>query len=211
MERLQHELEAVGFYLSGHPIEAYASVLSKLGVISFAELAARAERGLAGGRMAGIVVVARERRSQRGNKFAFVRFSDPTGPFEALLFAETLSAARALLEPGTPVIVTVEAELEGEGVKLRALAVDSLEAAAKDVERGMKLVLDRGMVEARRLPWSDLKALLRPGGKGRVSLAVVLEDRGREVEFAVPGRFEISPSEKGALAAVPGVLEVLET
>jgi len=211
MERLQHELEAVGFYLSGHPIEAYASVLAKLGVISFAELAARAERGLAGGRMAGIIVAARERRSQRGNKFAFVRFSDPTGPFEALLFAETLSAARALPEPGTPVIVTVEAELEGEGVKLRALAVDSLEAAAKDVERGMKLVLDRGMVEARRLPWSDLKALLKPGGKGRVSLAVVLEERGREVEFAVPGRFEISPSEKGALAAVPGVLEVLET
>src|SRR4029078_12731410 len=32
MERLQHEFEAVGFFLSGHPLDAYASVLSKLGI-----------------------------------------------------------------------------------------------------------------------------------------------------------------------------------
>ena len=33
MERLQHEFEAVGFFLSGHPLDAYASVLAKLGVL----------------------------------------------------------------------------------------------------------------------------------------------------------------------------------
>src|SRR3984893_17120344 len=57
VERLQHEFAAIGFYLSGHPLEPYAKSLERAGVIRFAELPA----GLAaseGGRfnLAGIVV-----------------------------------------------------------------------------------------------------------------------------------------------------------
>ena len=94
MERLQYEFEAVGFFLSGHPLDAYASVLAKLGIQSYAELEARADRGAVAGRLAGIVVSARERRSQKGNKFAFAMFSEPTGQFEAVIFSETLAASR---------------------------------------------------------------------------------------------------------------------
>ena len=56
MERLQHEFDAVGFFLSGHPLDAYAGVLGKLGVLSFTELEARADRGAVAGRLAGVVV-----------------------------------------------------------------------------------------------------------------------------------------------------------
>ena len=95
MERLQFEFEAVGFFLSGHPLDAYASVLAKLGILTYAELEARADRGAVAGRLAGIVVAARERRSQKGNKFAFAVFSEPTGQFEAVIFSETLAASRS--------------------------------------------------------------------------------------------------------------------
>jgi DNA polymerase III subunit alpha len=210
MERLQYEFEAVGFFLSGHPIEAYASMLPKIGVVSYAELEARSERGVVAGRLAGIVVSARERRSQKGNKFAFAKFSEPTGQFEAVIFSETLAAARHVLEAGTSVVVTVEGERDGETLKLRALGVESLEAAAKNVQRGMKVVLDPRMIEAAKLPLDEIKALLTPGGKGSVCLSVVLQEKGREVEFAVPGRFEISPVQKGAISTVPGVLEVVD-
>ena len=56
----------------------------------YAEFEARADRGATAGRLAGIVVSARERRSQKGNKFAFAMFSEPTGQFEAVIFSETL-------------------------------------------------------------------------------------------------------------------------
>ena len=39
---------------------------------------------------------------------------------------------------------------------------------------------------------------------------VVDRYKGREVEIAMPGRFDISPAQKGAIATVPGVLEVLD-
>jgi DNA polymerase-3 subunit alpha len=210
MERLQHEFEAVGFFLSGHPLDAYAGVLARLGISTYAEFEAGAERGAVAGRLAGIVVSARERRSQKGNKFAFAVFSEPTGQFEAVIFSETLAASRALLEAGKPVLLTVEGERDGEALKLRVQTVQSLDEAANGLQRGLKVVLDGGAVAASASRLDELQALLKPGGKGIVYLSMALADRGRAVEIAMPGRFDISPAQKSAIATVPGVLEVVD-
>ena len=210
MEVLQHEFEAVGFFLSGHPLDAYSLVLSKLGIVSYAELEARAERGAVAGRLAGVVVSARERRSQKGNKFAFAMFSEPTGQFEAVIFSETLGQSRPLLEPGTAVLITVEGERDGDTLKLRAQSIESLNKAAESVQKGLKVVLDRRTIEANKGPLDELKAHLKPGGKGTVCLSMALEDKGRELEIVLPGRFDVSPVQKGALSTVPGVLEVID-
>ena len=218
IERLQHEFEAVGFFLSGHPLDTYAAVLPKLGVVSYTELEARADRGAVAGRLAGVVVSARERKSQKGNKFAFAMFSEPTGQFEAVLFSETLAQARDLLEPGTAVLLAVEGERDGESLKLRAQTVESLDKAAQGVLRGVRVVLDSRVVKGVGNgggngggdPLDQLKALLKPGGRIAVSLAMTLADAGRELEFALPGRFDVSPAQKGAISTVPGVVEVVD-
>ena len=210
MERLQYEFDAVGFFLSGHPLDAYASVLAKLNTISFAELEARADRGVVAGRVAGVVVSARERRSQKGNKFAFAMFSEPTGQFEAVIFSETLAQSRQLLEPGTPVLISVEGERDGDTLKLRAQAIESLNAAAEGVQKGLRVVLDSRAIISNKGPLDELKAQLKPDGKGVVSLSLALEDAGQRLDISLPGGFDISPMQKGALATVPGVLEVID-
>jgi DNA polymerase-3 subunit alpha len=223
MERLQYEFEAVGFFLSGHPLDAYAGVLGKLGVVSFSELEARADRGAVAGRLAGVVVNARERRSQKGNKFAFAMFSEPTGQFEVVIFSETLAQSRHLLEPGTAVLINVEGERDGEALKLRAQSIESLNAAAEGVQKGVKVVLDGralkggggnggggGLANGGTTPLGELKSLLKPNGKGTICLSIALEEKGREAEITLPGYFDISPAQKGAICTVPGVLEVID-
>ena len=64
--------------------------------------------------------------------------------------------------------------------------------------------------QRRRWAARDLKALLKPNGKGTICLSIALEERGREAEIALPGFFDISPAQKGAISTVPGVLEVLD-
>jgi DNA polymerase III subunit alpha len=210
MERLQQEFEAIGFFLSGHPLDAYAGALPKLGVTSYAEFEARCERGAAAGRLAGIVVSVRERRSQKGNKFAFAIFSEPTGQFEAVLFSETLAAARAQLEPGTAVLITVEGERDGEALKLRAQTVQSLDEAAGSIQRGWKVVLDAdALLKNGSRDLALLRERLKSGGKGEVALSFFV--RGREVSITFPQRrFDVSPAQRGAIATLPGVLEVLD-
>ena len=70
-------------------------------------------------------------------------FSDPTGQFEAVIFSDTLAQCRDLLEPGTPVLLAVAAERDGDTVKMRVEGIEALDKAAAGVQRGLKLVLDR--------------------------------------------------------------------
>ena len=209
MELLEKEFEAIGFFLSGHPLDQYESVLSQLGVQTWSEFEAATERGVSAGRLAGVVVSARERKSQKGNKFAFAMFSDSTGQFEAVIFSDTLAQSRDLLEPGTPVLLTVEAEREGDTVKMRVQSLESLDKAAGAVQRGLKLVIGGSAVLARRAEIAGIRDLLKPG-RGEILILLKLDEKGREVELAVPGRYDVSPMVKGTLSTVPGVLEVRE-
>lgn len=210
MVRLSQEFDAIGFYLSGHPLDQYARALKKLGVRSYAEFEAMTERGVTESRLAAIIVSARERRSQKGNKFAFGLFSDTTGQFEAVIFSDTLAKCRDLLVPGTPVLLAVNAERDGDTVKMRVDGLEALDKAVAGVQRGLKVVLDQRVVQSNAATIAELKSHLKPGGKGEIRIVLALEDRGKEMEFVVPGRFDISPSRAGELATVPGVLEVVE-
>ncbi|RZJ40368.1 MAG: DNA polymerase III subunit alpha, partial [Brevundimonas sp.] len=110
-ERLDHELSAVGFYLSGHPLDEMTSALRRKRVTFVAEAIPLAESGHEAFQMAGVVRRKQERASARtGEKFAFVTFSDPTGEFECLFPPEQLRKCREVLEPGASVMVRVRAK-----------------------------------------------------------------------------------------------------
>ncbi|MGH6817095.1 MAG: DNA polymerase III subunit alpha [Hyphomicrobiaceae bacterium] len=211
IERLEKEFDAVGFYLSGHPLDAYRRALQSLGVKRFAEFEASAERGAASGRLAGIVIAARERRSQKGNPFAFATFSDSSGQFEAVIFSDTLSQCRELLEPGTPVLLTVEAERDEDSLKIRVQGMTRLDRAARGVQRGLKVVLDPQAIAARK-SLDALKTHLRSSarGSGEIRFLLPLSDQDREMEFSLPGRYEVGPALRSLLSTVAGVVDVQE-
>jgi DNA polymerase-3 subunit alpha len=211
MERLQYEFDAVGFYLSGHPLDQYGTMLPKLGVRRFTEFEAMTEHGATHGTLAGIVLSARERKSQKGNKYAFAMFSDMTGQFEAVIFSDTLAAARELLEPGTAVLVSVEAERDGDTLKMRVQSIQALDKAAASVQRNLQITLDPREAAANggRI-LDDLRKELKVGGRSEVRIVLPLYDMRASPLITLPGRFDISPAVQGALATLPGVLDVAE-
>jgi DNA polymerase-3 subunit alpha len=127
-----------------------------------------------------------------------------------VIFSEALSASRHLLEAGTAVLLTVEGERDGDVLKLRVQSIQSLDEATEGLQRGLKVVLDGHALQSDAGRLDELKATLKPGGKGVVCLSMQLKDRRREVEIAMPGHFDISPAQRGAIATVPGVLEVID-
>jgi len=142
-------------------------------------------------------------------------FSDTSGQFEAVVFSDTLAQCRDLLEPGTPVLLAVEAERDGEAVKMRVQSVEALDKAAGALEQGLRVVLDPALVGAQRANLAGLKSELsralrtsRKGGEVRIVLP--LSDTGREIEFSMPGRYDVSPSVAGRVSTLPGVIEVAE-
>jgi DNA polymerase-3 subunit alpha len=204
MDRLAREFEAVGFYLSGHPLDEYAKALSRLQVDSYATFAEKAKgRGVSAARLAGTVTHRQERRSKAGNRFAFVGFSDASGQFEAICFSDTLTAARDLLEPGKNVILRVEAEVDGEEVKLRLQSVESLEKAAANAVQGIHIYVRDAA------PLESISKRLQTGGRAPVKLSY-LGPNGRDVAFNLGNSFVVSPQIRGAIKAIPGVVDVQE-
>ncbi|WP_137124190.1 DNA polymerase III subunit alpha [Roseomonas sp. HF4] len=205
LERLTHEAEAVGFHLSAHPLDTYRKALQRLGVTPSAQIADRARAGSARLKLAGTVVNAKERTTKTGSRMAWVRLSDAQGSFEVTCFSEVLSRSRELLAEGRAVLVTAEARMEGEALRLTANDVESLEKAAADAGGGIRLWLD-GIAAV-----DPIRAILTREGRGRGRVVLVPRTGpGQEVELALPGGFNIGPRVLQAMKVLPGVSEVEE-
>ncbi|WP_282026044.1 DNA polymerase III subunit alpha [Limimaricola cinnabarinus] len=215
-ERLAEEFKAVGFYLSGHPLDDYLAPLKRKGVMTLDEVTEQAgARGAFVGKMAGTVAGRQERKSARGNRFAFVQLSDPTGQFEVTMFSDTLEAAREHLETGSQVVVQVEATMESDQLKLLGRSVAPIEGVVADAGgSGLRVFLEQpdaitmlaGVLEraGREVPKGQRIA------RGPISICLMGEGLPGEVEIDCGADWPVTPQIKGALRSLPGVIEVEE-
>src|SRR5256885_13661497 len=145
VERLQNEFDAIGFYLSSHPLDPYAKSLDRAGILHWVDLpAALAANSSSRFRLAGIVIGKKERTSARGNRFAFVQLSDTSGAFEVTLFSEVLGQARVLLEGGQPLIVTVDVRREEENLRLTVQKIEPLDTVVAHAAAGLRIFVEIG-------------------------------------------------------------------
>ncbi|WP_374545873.1 DNA polymerase III subunit alpha [Rhodoblastus sp.] len=200
-ERLRREFEAVGFFISGHPLDAYQKVIARLKATSWAPFARSVKQGAVSNRLAATVLDRAERRTKSGNKMGIVTLSDPTGQYEAILFQEGLNQYRDMLETGACVLVSLQANVEGEDVRARIVMVERLDEAAARIQKGLRITLR----DQAALPRLSDKLKGKP--EGEVTLILRLEEE-REVEIKLKGRYPINPQASGAIKAIPGVAEV---
>ncbi|GAA0214495.1 DNA polymerase-3 subunit alpha [Brevundimonas nasdae] len=210
-ERLDHELAAVGFYLSGHPLDEMTTALKRKRVTFVAEAIPLAESGHEAFQMAGMVRRRQERASARtGEKFAFVTFSDPTGEFECLFPPEQLRKCREVLEPGASVMVRVRAKSSDGEVRFFGDDASRMDNLLDDANIGLRIHVSARTADAEALRSRLEKARSGAIGKGgEVSLVASLDGR-QEVELKLPGRYRLDGALRGALKSAPGVVMLEE-
>ena len=212
-ERLQREFDAVGFFLSGHPLDDYAPLLKGLRVQSWVEFSRAVKAGATAGRVAATVVSRTERRTKTGNKMGIFGLSDPSGQYEAILFAEGLGAVPRC----------AGARKRGPAIscprKRRAtMSAPASRPPSRSIRRPRNsrracgsYLRDAGPLEAvsKRLdPIPSGNGKPQSGrSDGEVNVVLMMSDGG-EVEIRLPGRFKVSPQIAGAIKAVPGVVQV---
>jgi len=154
-------------------------------------------------RLAGTLIDKQERTSARGNRFAFIQLSDQSGTYEVMIFSELLSSRRDLLNPGTSLLVSADARLDGDMVKMTGQTIESLDKALANTTAGLRIVIkEPDALEPLRQAIANLK------GRGKVTLALDLDDQ--EVEVTLPGLYNVPPTIRHKLADLPGVLQVEE-
>jgi len=204
MEKLREEFDAIGFYLSAHPLDSYGKSLERLGVQSFGSILARGQAG--NFTIAGTVVSKKERISQKGNRYAFVTCSDASGSFEATMFSEILTAAGDLLVPGTAVLIKATAQFEGETVRLTAQSVKGLDKLAAQTAAGLKIVITDDK------PLAELQSTFQDAKRGRGKVTIVTRTPAREVHINLPAsqHVAVTPELLHQVYAIAGIAEVLE-
>jgi DNA polymerase-3 subunit alpha len=201
-EKLAEEFSAIGFYLSGHPLDGYAQSLKRLGVTRYADVTADARRSAVKAMLAGTVIRRQERRGKNGDPFAFIGLSDPSGMFEVMVFSEALAQARPFLDVGRSILLRVVGDWIDDELKLRAIGVEDLDAAAASAGEGLKIRL----IDAAPIP--AIARELKTAGKGLITLIVPGAGGNQEVEIALPKRVSVNPQLKSILASFPGVAEI---
>jgi DNA polymerase-3 subunit alpha len=204
-EKLSREFDAIGFYLSGHPLQEFETSLKRLRVTPVGALLAGQERSLRAATLAGTVIARKDRRTRDQKTMSHIGFSDPTGMFEAVAFSEVLAQGGEHLQPGQSVVVNAAVRWEGDDLKLQLLSVKPLSAAAAETGAGLRI-------------WLDDAGALRPiaerikdhKGRGVISLCLPAQGGRQEVEVELPGRFSVTPQLRRSVKDVRGVLEVEE-
>ena len=200
-QRLRREFDAVGFFLSGHPLDEYKDVLVRLGTKPWAQFVRAVKAGDSTARIAATVLDRQERRTKSGNKIGIVEMSDPSGQFEAILFSEALNDYRDLLDKGTPVLVTIQASAEGDEIRARILTAERLDEAAAKVQKGLRICV------ANEAALPSIAACLSKRGDREVSIVVKL-DGERRAEVKLRERFQVTAEMASQLKATAGVLAV---
>ncbi len=208
LERLQNEAEAIGFYLSAHPLDIYAQSMTRLGIKPYSEVV----KGIKTGdkivaNLAGCLQSLQKKISKSGKPFAFVRLSDTSAAYEGLLFSEGISKYQAALESGVPLYAQVVIEKQEEDKPPRMLfnSIKTLDTAIAETSKGLEIAVED---EAAVRP--IYQALVREHfGANKVYIRVLLPEW--EVRIALPKSYALDNGELLTnLRAIAGVSEVKE-
>jgi DNA polymerase-3 subunit alpha len=204
-EQLDEELQAVGFYLSGHPLEDMTELLRRRRTTLYTDALVQAEAGIEAFRMAGVVRRRQERSSAKsGERFAFISLSDPTGEYEVLFPPESLRRCRELLEPGRSISLKVRAKAQDGEVRFYGDEAEPIEKTVESAAASLRIHVSARSAEVDALKQRLESAAAKRGG-GEVLLVAGLGE-GREVEVKLPGRFTLDAALRGALKTAPGVM-----
>jgi DNA polymerase III subunit alpha len=172
-ELLAAEYSALGFYISGHPLDKYAGRLKDFGAVEIATVEGR--RNGEEIVVAGIIVQSRPMRSRRGARWAILTLQDRTGVVEALVFPEAYQTLEPLLKAATPLIVKGRVAVEDVGTRMIVADARLLDQAIERPPSLLRVRVDLNAVDTSALDRLQQLFSSRPG-RCRVAFELVRED-----------------------------------
>jgi DNA polymerase-3 subunit alpha len=214
LERLDEEHKAIGFYLSGHPLDDYLPALKRRNVMTLSEIQLKAEReGGAIGKVGVLVSALQERKSGRGTRFFRMNISDPTSQVSGIaMFCDDFDAVRRVFDQTHQVVMTLEARFnEGQfdPVGRSVVAMDGVVAEAGAT--GLRIFIeDAAAIPTVASVLDQAAQTMRGVPRGPVMFCLMDPTLPGETEIDTGQDFPLNPQIKGAIRSLSGVMEVQE-
>lgn len=208
LEKLKLEAEAVGFYLSAHPLDSYRDGMEKLGVKNCSEVFRNIQLGdMIRAKLAGCVNSFKKKISQKGNRFAFLELSDASGAFEGILFSETLQRSEEMINSGLPLLasVTIEKQTEDSNPRVMISNIETLDKAIADVASAIVISINN------KAAVRPVKEVLSRDKKGPNKIYIKPDNDEWDITIELPGGYAFTSGNIiSQLKSIPGVSAVKE-
>lgn len=160
---LKYEKEALGFYLTGHPLAAYAAILKKLGTRNISELEEVADGQEV--RIAGILTGIRKVQTKsKAEIMAYCTIDDPSANIDIIVFPELYKVSISILQKEVPLFVRGSLDKTEKGAKIVAHEITRLDMAEDRPIQKAELTLTLPLSDGLQL--RTLRSLLMSDGKG---------------------------------------------
>jgi DNA polymerase-3 subunit alpha len=196
-ELLAFEKEALGFYITGHPLDRYGDDVRRFSTVTTATISERSDKTEV--RLCGIVSSLSEKITKKGDRMAFALIEDQMGSVELMVFPDVYGKCSPFLKTDDPLLVTGILEVGEESCKIRATDVSPLGALKETHSRRVNFVLDAA--KASRAQLQSLKDIIgRHPGECPSRLQIVIPDTCRTT-LRLPSSFSVRPSDDLSLEA----------
>jgi len=190
-DMLRREKEALGFYISGHPLAGFQDEINRFATCALQDLPGQKDKSAV--HVAGVVAELKIKRTKRGDKMATVKFEDLTGSVEVIIFPDLFNAVSPLLTGDEALLVTGTAEVGESSAKILAKEIVTLTSLKMKHVKSVQLTLKSGEDTGNML--QDLKDIVfKYPGDCRIMFKVE-QTIGEPLNIAAHSRFNVLPCE----------------
>ncbi|MFH1926489.1 MAG: OB-fold nucleic acid binding domain-containing protein [Chloroflexota bacterium] len=187
-DRLRYEKEAIGFYITGHPLSNHQDDIKRLGTLDTVALKAASD-GMSV-TIVGVAAKVKQKVIKKGDRMAFVDLEDLKGTVEVICFSDCFAKAEEFLSRDEPLLVRGTVVKDERGVKLKATSVESLSSTPPPRITSLRLRLEATGLTRDKLVLLR-QELDRHPGPCRVSLHLKVPGKGEAI-LALPGQYRVA-------------------
>ena len=129
-DRLSREFEAVGFFISDHPLNQFKEIFDDYKIVDYIKF--NSDDNIKDANIAATLLKISERKTAKGNSYAVIKFTDLTSVFELFIFSDILELNREILIEGNSLIITLIKTISNDENKLKRINVQKI-ASLKDL------------------------------------------------------------------------------
>jgi DNA polymerase-3 subunit alpha len=193
---LNFEKEALGFYITGHPLSRHLSLMKRFVTADTSILADLQDKSEV--KLCGLVGNLKEILTKKNERMGFVVIEDLTGSVEVVVLPDVYSSAADCLKGEEPILVSGILEVGEKGAKIRATEVSPLRAVQERDTRSVHYTLTTAALERWHL--EELKTIIgRYHGPCRSILHLAIPSESRTT-IMLPETLNVSACEELALA-----------
>jgi DNA polymerase-3 subunit alpha len=190
-QQLAFEKEALGLYMSGHPLERFAEELKTFGARRIGDLTSSEADIWVGGIVSGI----RALKTKKGDRMSVFMLDDIAGSIEVVAFPETFAKFGSLIDADAMVIVRGKFEKDDESARL--VATEMLPMSALKERTTREVTIHLAVPPHGRPTFEALAELLsRHRGDRRVHLELDVMGNARPLRIRADVAQRVRPSEK---------------